>query len=201
MTDVAALPQVLNFEDQQATGAPTGWAASPAGTVFTLYKSDGVTPLIDTTGNSIPDTGPLAAGASYTVIVKAALPAGSTGGPFNATITATSETKSGSATVAVSKIPVASVVVSPATKALLVSQTVTLATTVKDSVGNVVTDRLVTWVSSNPAAATVASKSSSSPSSRSRSARWRAMPSRCSSSSLASGGATRRRCSSRAFTR
>ena len=62
----------------------------PAGTVFTLYKSDGVTPLIDTNGNSIPDTGPLAAGASYTVIVKAALPAGSTGGPFNATATATS---------------------------------------------------------------------------------------------------------------
>lgn len=62
----------------------------PAGTVFTLYKSDGVTPLIDTNGNSIPDTGPLAAGASYTVIVKAALPAGSTGGPFNATVTATS---------------------------------------------------------------------------------------------------------------
>ena len=62
----------------------------PAGTVFTLYKSDGVTPLIDTTGNSIPDTGPLAAGASYTVIVKAGLPAGSTGGPFNATATATS---------------------------------------------------------------------------------------------------------------
>jgi uncharacterized repeat protein (TIGR01451 family) len=55
-----------------------------------LYKSDGVTPLIDTNGNSIPDTGPLAAGASYTVIVKAALPAGATGGPFNATATATS---------------------------------------------------------------------------------------------------------------
>ena len=62
----------------------------PAGTVFTLYKSDGVTPLIDTNGDSIPDTGPLAAGASYTVIVKVALPAGATGGPFNATATATS---------------------------------------------------------------------------------------------------------------
>ncbi len=62
----------------------------PAGTVFTLYKSDGVTPLIDTNGDSIPDTGPLAAGATYTVIVKAALPAGATGGPFNATATATS---------------------------------------------------------------------------------------------------------------
>src|SRR5258708_16982162 len=62
----------------------------PAGTVFTLYKSDGVTPLIDTNGDSIPDTGPLAAGASYTVIVKASLPAGALGGPFNATATATS---------------------------------------------------------------------------------------------------------------
>jgi trimeric autotransporter adhesin len=62
----------------------------PAGTVFTLYKSDGVTPLIDTNGNSTPDSGPLAAGASYTVIVKAALPSGALGGPFNATITATS---------------------------------------------------------------------------------------------------------------
>jgi uncharacterized repeat protein (TIGR01451 family) len=62
----------------------------PAGTVFTLYKSDGVTPLIDTNGDSVPDTGPLAAGASYTVIVKASLPAGATGGPFNATATATS---------------------------------------------------------------------------------------------------------------
>jgi len=49
-----------------------------------------VTPLIDTNGNSIPDTGPLAAGVSYTVIVKATLPAGATGGPFNATATATS---------------------------------------------------------------------------------------------------------------
>src|SRR5215471_18227063 len=62
----------------------------PAGTVFTLYKSDGVTPLIDTNGDSTPDTGPLGAGSSYTVIVKAGLPAGATGGPFNATVTATS---------------------------------------------------------------------------------------------------------------
>jgi uncharacterized repeat protein (TIGR01451 family) len=63
----------------------------PAGTVFTLYKSDGVTPLIDTNGDSIPDTGPLAAGAKYVVVVKAALPAGTSGGgPYQATVTATS---------------------------------------------------------------------------------------------------------------
>src|SRR5258708_19571923 len=45
---------------------------------------------MDTTGNSVPDTGPVAAGASYTVMVKASLPAGALGGPFNATATATS---------------------------------------------------------------------------------------------------------------
>jgi uncharacterized protein YjdB len=77
--------------------------------------------------------------------------------PGTATITATSEGKSGSASITVSKIPVATVAVSPPTKALLVSQTVALTTTVKDSVGNTVTDRVVTWSSNNPAAATVSS--------------------------------------------
>lgn len=63
----------------------------PAGTSFALYKSDGVTPLIDTNGNSTPDTGNLAAGATYAVVVKATLPAGATGsGPFTVLLRATS---------------------------------------------------------------------------------------------------------------
>ena len=63
----------------------------PAGTTFTLYKSDGVTPLTDTNGDGKPDTGPLAAGASYTVYVKAQLPANASGsGPFKLNKTATS---------------------------------------------------------------------------------------------------------------
>jgi uncharacterized repeat protein (TIGR01451 family) len=73
----------------------------PAGTTFQLFKSDGVTPLTDTNGDGIPDTGPLAAGATYNVIVKANLPANATntGAPFtvqksaasvfNAAVTAT----------------------------------------------------------------------------------------------------------------
>jgi uncharacterized repeat protein (TIGR01451 family) len=67
-----------------------GASTFPAGTTFALYKSDGVTPLIDTNGDGIPDSGPLAPNATYTVIVKATLPAGATGGPFTATATATS---------------------------------------------------------------------------------------------------------------
>ena len=69
----------------------TGTTAFPAGTSYTLYKSDGVTPLIDTNGNSTPDTGIVAAGASYTVVLKAILPAAATGGPYSVGKTATSK--------------------------------------------------------------------------------------------------------------
>ena len=48
-----------------------------------------------------------------------------------ATITATSEGKSGTSTITVTKIPVGSVTVAPPTKAMLVTQTFTLAATVR----------------------------------------------------------------------
>jgi hypothetical protein len=38
LTDVAALPQVLNFEDQQAVGPPAGWVGKPEGTVISDDK-------------------------------------------------------------------------------------------------------------------------------------------------------------------
>jgi uncharacterized protein YjdB len=75
--------------------------------------------------------------------------------PGTATITATSEGKSGTATVTVTPIPVGSVTISPATKGMLVTQTFGLTVTVKDTAGNVVTDRPVSWSSSNTSVATV----------------------------------------------
>ena len=68
-----------------------GTSSFPAGSSYALYKSDGVTPLVDTNGNGTPDTGPVAAGASYTVVLKVTLPAGATGGPFTVQKTATSK--------------------------------------------------------------------------------------------------------------
>ncbi len=65
-------------------------AGFPAGTTFLLFKADGVTPLTDTNGDGIADTGPLAANATYAVVVRAQLPANATGGPFNVNLTATS---------------------------------------------------------------------------------------------------------------
>jgi uncharacterized repeat protein (TIGR01451 family) len=57
----------------------------PAGTAFLLYRSDGVTPLIDGGGDpTLPDTPVVAAGASYDVILHVVLPPGTTGGgPYN----------------------------------------------------------------------------------------------------------------------
>ena len=51
--------------------------------------------------------------------------------------------------------PVESVTVAPATATLVIGDTVRLVATVRDSAGNVLRDRLVTWVSGNPPVATV----------------------------------------------
>ena len=82
----------------------------PVGTTFQLFKSDGVTPLIDTNGGGIPDTGDIPpsnsasctpangfvadtanARCGYKVVLKATLPSGAVGGPFSVTKTATSK--------------------------------------------------------------------------------------------------------------
>jgi uncharacterized protein YjdB len=75
--------------------------------------------------------------------------------PGTATITATSEGKSGSTTVTVTLVPVGSVTVSPPTLSLTPGQTGTLAATVTDANGQVVTNRPVSWTTSDPAVATV----------------------------------------------
>lgn len=75
----------------------------------------------------------------------------------SATITATSETKSGTSALTVSAVPVGSVTVAPTTATVNDGHTTTLVATVKDANGAVVTDRVVTWSSSNTAAATVSS--------------------------------------------
>lgn len=52
----------------------TATSTFPTGTTFTLYHSDGFTPLLDTDNSSIVDTGPLDVGEYYVVVLKAKLP-------------------------------------------------------------------------------------------------------------------------------
>ncbi|MCP3997382.1 MAG: hypothetical protein GY722_20345, partial [bacterium] len=55
----------------------------PVGTVFQIFESDGVTPFVSPTTL-------VAAGATYTVILRATLPPSATGGPYTANLTALS---------------------------------------------------------------------------------------------------------------
>ena len=78
-------------------------------------------------------------------------------GGGTATITATSEGKSGTSTITVTLVPVGSVAVSPPTASVAATTTIGLNAVVKDVNGTVVTDRPVTWSSSNTSVATVSS--------------------------------------------
>ena len=59
-----------------------GLTPFPVGTTFQLMRgpANDLTPLLDTNSNGIPDTGVVAAGATFTVTLRATLPAAATGG-------------------------------------------------------------------------------------------------------------------------
>src|SRR5205823_6271995 len=61
----------------------------------------------------------------------------------SATITATSETKSGTSAITVTAVPVATVAVSPASATVFVNQTLQLSATPKDANGNTLTGRTI----------------------------------------------------------
>ena len=73
----------------------------------------------------------------------------------SATITATSEGKSGSATVSVTPPPVAAVAVTPSSATIPANGTIQLTATPKDANGNALSGRTVTWASSAPSIAAV----------------------------------------------
>lgn len=69
--------------------------------------------------------------------------------PGTAAISASSEGKSGQASLIVTVVPVSSITISPPTTSVLVGQAVILTASVKDSAGNAMTGRTITWVSSD----------------------------------------------------
>src|SRR5437660_5792274 len=73
----------------------------------------------------------------------------------SATITAASEGQSGTAVMAVTNAPVASVIVTPLSATVSVGQTAQLTATLKDASGNVLSGRAVTWSSSDTTIARV----------------------------------------------
>ena len=78
--------------------------------------------------------------------------------PGAAIITASSEGKSAVATITVSLVPVVSVVLTPASNALVVGQTTQLSAQLKDETGSILTGRAITWTTNSPTVATVTSE-------------------------------------------
>jgi len=114
--------------------------------------------LQDTAGN--PLTGRTISWASSNTAVVTVTTSGyaTAVGPGSATITATSEGKSGTASVSVtgpSIAPVASVTVTPSSASMSVGGTYQFGATLRDSSGNVLTGRSVTWSVSDPLLASV----------------------------------------------
>ncbi|HLY33262.1 MAG TPA: hypothetical protein VKQ07_01890, partial [Jatrophihabitantaceae bacterium] len=62
----------------------------PPGTTVALFKPDGVTPLTDTDGDGVPDTGPVPPGASVNIVVKVTIPETAPPGSYKVTKTARS---------------------------------------------------------------------------------------------------------------
>src|SRR5256885_913457 len=77
--------------------------------------------------------------------------------PGSATITATSESQSGTVAVTVTSVPVASLQLAPTSANVFIGQTLQLTATPADSAGSPLTGRPVTWTSSNTGVATASS--------------------------------------------
>lgn len=132
--------------------------APPATTVTVGQTATLVASIKDAAGNAL--SGRTLTWSSNNVAVATVSASGvvTAAAPGTATITATSEGVSGAATVTVIPVPpapVASITVTPPSATLTVEQTVTLTATVKDASGNTLTGRVISWISSNAAVATV----------------------------------------------
>src|SRR5437868_8083950 len=75
----------------------------------------------------------------------------------DATITATSEGKSGTSAITVVPVPVAIVTVSLASTSIIAGQTTQATATTRDTAGTILSGRTISWSSGNPAIATVSS--------------------------------------------
>src|SRR5205823_14335123 len=127
---------------------PTTAFAVVGGTVqFTSYgkrrngDSVAVSVVYAATGGSVSATGVYTAGQSP--------------GSYPVIASQSRGTLADTALVSISAVPVASVTVSPAAASLTAGQTVQLAAVTRDSAGNVLTGRTVTWTTTNSGVATV----------------------------------------------
>jgi uncharacterized protein YjdB len=152
-------------EGKSATTAVTVNPRAPNAVIVTpaqlLLQEGNTAPLtvqvLDGTGVAIPNS--VVTFTTSDAAIATVSSAGVVSGiaPGEATISATSGGKTGTAIVTVTPIPVGSVVVSPATPSLQVGRTLTLTAQALSASGQPLNGRTVTWSSSTPGIADVTS--------------------------------------------
>ena len=150
------IPQQLNFAFTCPAEVGSVTVTPPTASVDVGQAAQLNAALYDAVGNVL--TGRLVFWSSSDYGVASVSQTGAVAGvgPGSATITATSEGKSGTATITVNSI--ATITVAPATDAVLVGDSLQLVPTFKDEAGNVVTGLVFAWASSEPAVATVSAE-------------------------------------------
>jgi uncharacterized protein YjdB len=138
------------------TRVPVGSVTLPATASLVAGQSMTLTPVVRDE-NDVVVTDRVVTWSSSNTSVATVSPAGLVRSLItgSATITATSEGKSASTALTVTPAPVGSVTVAPFTLTLASGSTVSLTATIKDVNGTTVTDRTVTWTSSDDLVATV----------------------------------------------
>jgi len=135
---------------------PTSIAVLPSTVSLTLGQNTQLQAEVrDAKGVAIPNQTITWSSANSTVAPVSATGAVSAAAVGSTSVRASSGALNASASVSVTSVPAASMVVSPATVALTTGDTATLSATVRDASGSVLTDRAVSWSSSNTAVAIV----------------------------------------------
>ena len=126
-----------------------------SGTIAVAQQTSAAAVLRDAGGNVL--TGRVVTWSSSNTAVATVTPDGQLLGlaPGAATITATSEGRSGSATLSVTPPVVASITLAPTVVSMTVGQSATVSATLRDAGGAVITGRAPTWTSASATIATV----------------------------------------------
>jgi uncharacterized protein YjdB len=157
-----SITEVAIYASAAATADPPAAAAVASVTVSPAAPSVQVGATVQLGDATKDSTGNLLTGRTVSWMTSnAAVATVSAGGLVrgvaagSATITATSEGKSGTSAMTVTNVPVASVTVTPAIVSMLMGATLHLTATLKDALGNPLSGRVVTWASSAPGVAAV----------------------------------------------
>jgi uncharacterized protein YjdB len=111
--------------------------------------------VTDASGAAVTNRTPTWTSTSPAVAIVSASGLVSAIAPGTASVVASLDGKADTVGISVVAVPVGSVTVQPATATLAVGQGATLTATVKDANGSVVTDRAVSWTTSNAVVASV----------------------------------------------